>query len=248
MAYSKKQSSSSRRWGRVYVRQRRTQRPEPTRMVRSNASASTRPLLAKKGVFDEFEVKTDVARNVPYADYFAMPALGNGVGQRSGTRIKIWSINANMNLHITQSGNSTERIYGELIYLVYRKGPLTTIPLFSDIFQVVGLSTAETGSDSLPSTGCMVKHEMLDRVHILRRRNFVMGANTSQTTGPNRLMLQTYMKFRGRQAMYCEFSDDALQGTIGGIKKNLLLTYVVMTAHSGCRIECTHKTRMVFYH
>lgn len=205
-------------------------------------------MLAKKGVFDEFEVKSEIARNFPYADYFAMPALGNGVGQRSGSRMKVWSLNCSMNIHITQSGNSTERIYGELIYLVYRKGPLTAVPQFSEIFQVVGLSTSDPGSDQLPVTGCMVKHEMLDRVHILRRRNFVMGANTSQTTGPNRLMLQTYLKFRGRQALYVEFADDALQGTIQGIKKNLLLTYVVMTAHAGCKLECTHKTRMVFYH
>ena len=154
-------------------------------------------------------------------------------------------------MHITDRNNSNEVQLGELLLVRVRDtGGNTVPPLFQNIFDISGkpMGTENPSEDGNPLVGCFIGLTNLDKYQVVRRQPFTLTPNMQYAEGVNRIAMNTYVKFKGRKALYPTFRPGAEEGAFSDMVKNALMLYIVMNGKKGVGCEATIRFRVKFYH
>nr|QIV15592.1 V1 protein [Apple geminivirus] len=172
-----------------------------------------------------------------------MPALGQGKNQRHTSKIKVWSLNIKGVLHLAQV-STTETVVAEFFLLWSYRPNGAVLPDFNEIY-----TSGSTMTEVSNSLIARMKHEKLAEYKQLARKKITLVKPTNSSAGSNRKTFTVQLKFKGRNAKYLTFQENATLGNWTDLKSGGFFYFIrFVSSDANARMEGHVSSRMIYYH
>ncbi|QIE08109.1 coat protein [Camellia oleifera geminivirus] len=185
------------------------------------------PPLIDKGIHDEDNNFKGVGYNKEWSNYLLMPQLGQAKDERHAHVFKTWSLNIHGSVHILANPeNKGDTVLVDVIVVLDRVPVGSTSPAYSTVF-----TSRASDSDTSCNLNDFVNADVVSRFKVLRRVRVNLHTYQTAGSGVSRSTWNTFLRFKGRKAMYTEMRDQAGvgNGAYANCKKNCILFFVIFT-------------------